>query len=446
MTRDDRHEQARQLLGAATQQLEQLQLPVGSRASGLARVVDVRRRRLSDTGDQREAGYLSLVEDADGLLDWRVDGGPSRTPARRATRRGLFDVTPIDQVAFEPVQGSQVSAYLKTLDEGFNPRYGLFDLAGQRVNEVKRQGRILLFVHGTFSQSEALVKPLREQPGGAAWLQAAQARYDQVMVFEHPTLAVGPWLNALDLCRAFGDTAAQIDVVCHSRGGLVVRWWLEVMSRALLPQARVVFFGAPLMGTGLASPYRLRTALKLFTNLAQALQQAAGLASLAVPLFTVAQGLMTLLASASGVLARSPVADATVALVPGLASMARYGMDGQQFILGNAELEKLGWGLTAAPPNYFAVTSNFETEDLGWRFWRAFRHPKERLADGVASALFSGDNDLVVDTESMTRLGLDAHITDPARRLDFGTNARVHHLNYFSQPESLKFIREALSF
>jgi hypothetical protein len=446
MNRDDKHEQARQLLGAATSQLEQLKLPVGLRASGMARVAEMRRRRLSDTGDPREAGYLSLVEDADGLLDWRVDGGPARTPARRATRRGLFDVTPIDQVAFEPVQGSQVSAYLKTLDEGFNPRYGLFDLAGQRVNEVQREGRILLFVHGTFSQSEALIDPLDEQPAGRLWLQAAQARYDQVMVFEHPTLAVGPWLNALDLARAFGDTAAQIDVVCHSRGGLVVRWWLEVLSRALLPRSRVVFFGAPLMGTGLASPYRLRTALKLVTNLAQALQQSAGLASLAVPLFTVAQGLMTLLASASGVLARSPVADATVALVPGLAAMARYGMDGQQFILGNAELEKLGWGLAAAPPNYFAVSSNFEPEDLGWQFWRFFRNPKERLADGVAGALFSGENDLVVDTDSMTRLSLAARITDPARRLDFGSNPTVHHLNYFSQPRSLQFISQALAF
>ena len=52
-------------------------------------------------------------------------------------------------------------------------------------------------------------------------------------------------------------------MVCHSRGGLVTRWWLEVFQRDLMPRARVVFVASPLMGTGLASPYRLRTALKL---------------------------------------------------------------------------------------------------------------------------------------------------------------------------------------
>jgi hypothetical protein len=323
---------------------------------------------------------------------------------------------------------------------------------------VAGSGRVLLIVHGTFSDSGAIVGQLEQarDASGAAigrqLLQAAQAHYQQVLVFEHPTLQAGPWLNALDLARAFAGTQAAVDVVCHSRGGLVTRWWLEVLQRELLARARVVFVASPLMGTGLASPYRLRAALKLLANYAAALGGAAALAGLAVPLFKVVEGLAALLASGSGLLSHTPVADATIAMVPGLAAMSRYGPDGGEFIRGNVELEKLSFGWTTPPPGYFTVTSNFESAALGWQFWQAFRQPVQRLGDAGADLLFAGDNDLVVDTPSMDRLGPESRITDPLpaigprRRLDFGANDRVHHLNYFQQPEVVAFIRQALGF
>ena len=448
----DDNEALRQLLAGATDRLVKAGVDMGPRVTTMPDVVDVRRRRLAGPRRAVEAGYLTLVRGPDGLLDWQVDTGPAatplRAPQRRASRRGLFDARPIDQVAYKPVQGSQVSAFLKTLDDSFNPRYGLYRLDGSRADTIAPGARVLLLVHGTFSQADAIVGQLQKMPGNAGrdLLAAAQAHYDQVLVFEHPTLALGPWLNALDLARAFGGSHAQVDVVCHSRGGLVTRWWLEVLSPQLLDRARVVFVGSPLMGTGLASPYRLRTALKLLTNLAAALQQVAGLAALALPLMSVVQGLMSLVASATSVVADTPLTDAAVAMVPGLAAMSRYGPDGQTFIHGNVELEKLGFGRTQVPPGYFAVSSNFEPTDPGWRFWEAFRDIKGRVADLAGDVLFAAGNDLVVDTPSMTQLSLDAAITDNARRLDFGTNAEVHHLNYFSQPRTAAFIRGALGF
>jgi hypothetical protein len=45
----------------------------------------------------------------------------------------------------------------------------------------------------------------------------------------------------------------------------------------------------------------------------------------------------------------------------------------------------------------------------------------------------------------MSRIGVAARI-DAARRLDFGTNPVVHHLNYFEQPRTAAFIREVLGF
>lgn len=449
------------LFDAATRSLEADGHAFGPHAGPAPRVADARRRRLRDGPPADAAAYLTLVRGADGLLDFRFDAGPAMRPQRRAARRGaagLFDAVPINHTLFRPIDGSQVSAFLAGLDQGFNPRYGLFDLQGRRVDHIVPAGRVLLIVHGTFSHSGAIVDQLAQaqDAAGAATgrqlLQAAQAHYQQVLVFEHPTLQVGPWINALDLARAFAGTQAAVDVVCHSRGGLVTRWWLEVLQRELLARSRVVFVASPLMGTGLASPYRLRAALKLLANYAAAVGTASGLAGLAVPMFKVVEGLAALLASGTGLLARTPVADATIAMVPGLAAMSRYGPDGADFIRGNVELEKLAFGHTAAPPGYFAVTSDFESAAAGWQFWQAFRRPVERLADAGADVLFSGANDLVVDTASMTLVGGDARIVDlpaPAalrRRLDFGTNDRVHHLNYFLQPQTVAFLRRALGF
>lgn len=439
----------------STKRLESAGLAIGAKAGSTRSVADARRRRMSQGPADDAAAYLTLVRGADGLLDWRCDGGPALRPQRagrrRAARRGpagLFDEVPINQALFRPVEGSKVSGFLASLDQGFNPRHGLFDLQGQAVTQIAPQGRVLLIVHGTFSKCAAIVDQLNgiADASGRQLLTAATARYQQVLLYEHPTLQLAPWINGLDLARAFAGSRAQVDIVCHSRGGLVTRWWLEVFQRELLAQARVVFVASPLMGTGLASPYRLRTALKLMTNYASAMSQVSALAATALPVFTVMQGLATLVGSASGLLARSPLADAAVAMVPGLAAMSRYGPDSGDFIRGNVELEKLSFGWQTPPTGYFAVTSNFETEAVGWQFWKAFRGAGLRLADAGTDAIFSGANDLVVDTASMTNISVDAAIDDAGRRHDYGTNAVVHHLNYFSQSDTVAFIRKALVF
>lgn len=439
-------EQLRQLMDDATRRLVSHGVEVGPRVQGMPGVVEMRRRRMGDGDRVDQAGYLTLVQGGDGLLDWQVDAGPSAYPTRRIARRGLFDAQPIDQIAFRPVVGSEVATFLAKLDRCFNPRYGLFDLDGQPVDTIASKGRVLLIVHGTFSKSNMIVNQLQSVPGdcGHHMLAAARGKYDQVLLFEHPTLSIGPILNALDLARAFAGSSAQVDVVCHSRGGLVVRWWLEVLSRQFASGARVIFCGSPLMGTALASPYRLRTALKLLTNMASAMRGVTELASLVVPMFSVIQGLMTLVASSTAVLSRTPVADVTAASVPGVAAMSRFGPDGRDYITGNFELEKLSFGWTKAPSHYFCVSTNFETEDPGWHFWRNFR--KENIAQAATDAIFSGENDLVVDTDSMTRMAANTRITEPSRVLAYGTNPVVHHLNYFSQRKTVEFIRTSLGF
>jgi hypothetical protein len=80
---------------------------------------------------------------------------------------------------------------------------------------------------------------------------------------------------------------------------------------------------------------------------------------------------------------------------------------------------------------------------VGWRFWRAFRTLPGRIASGAADLVFEGANDLVVDSSSMTSLA-DKLALPKTQILDFGTNDRVHHCNYFDQPETIAFLQAKL--
>jgi pimeloyl-ACP methyl ester carboxylesterase len=95
------------------------------------------------------------------------------------------------------------------------------------------------------------------------------------MAFDHHTLSHDPERNVRELlARLPGDV--ELDVICHSRGGLVARVLAERPSRFGLDTARarvrrVVFVGVPNAGTQLADPAhmthfldRMTSALNLF--------------------------------------------------------------------------------------------------------------------------------------------------------------------------------------
>jgi hypothetical protein len=403
--------------------------------------VGVLRRRRLRRGEE-ESQFLTLVRGPDGVLRWETDAGPSSyAPSRRAARRRGGERTAgdvVEEFKYRPLEGSQVAQLLDRLDDGFNPERGLRRLtaAGWQKGDAipVPKGRILLFVHGTFSKAESLLAGLRATPEGRTFVAHALRDYDQVLAFEHPTLSVSPFLNALDLARAFANTAARIDVVCHSRGGLVVRWWLEALNANPRLRAHVVFVASPLWGTSLAAPDRLRHALNLLTNVVDATRTAADMAALAVPMLGVISGLMRLVGSASRAIAGTPIVDAAVAMIPGLAAQSR--------MENNFERQRLGIGLQKVPLTYSAVRSNFEPKAAGWRFWENFVRPGQRIADAGADVVFVGPNDLVVDTPSMTELSGKLAISGSKCIRDFGTSATVHHLNYFSQKETVAFLAE----
>ena len=423
--------------------------PEGLKAS----VPALRRRRRP--GQPDPVGVLTLTRSSDGVLRWH-EGPLARTlPGRRrraaaAPRShsdrarvgtpeftsGVPEAEPLEQFYFEKLEPNEVAAFLARRDQGFTPNPGLRRLSGGQLVPVSGpmgKGRLLLIVHGTFSNSDNLLEGVRRSPTGPAFLQRLEAHYDQVLTFDHPTVSVSPILNALDLAAAFAATRADVDVIAHSRGGLVARWWLDALGGAAPGRRRAVLVGSPLGGTSLAAPPRLRQAMNLLTNFGAALKLAGAAASVYLPFLSAPVAILRVATSITGFMARTPVFDAAVAMIPGLA--------GQSRVLDNPELDRARRLAAPAAVEYSVVQSNFETEDPGWRFWRRFRG--EAIGEAAADVLFPGENDLVVDTASMTEFSAEAFPSSRVRA--FRRSSKVHHTSYFEQPETLHFIADRLA-
>jgi hypothetical protein len=301
----------------------------------------------------------------------------------------------------------------------------------EAVGAAPSQGKILLLVHGTFSSGDHLLAEFQATPAGRELLARARREYDAVLTFDHATISVSPILNAIDLARALAGTNASIDLVAHSRGGIVARSFLEHLAPHVVGPRRLILVGSPLDGTSLASPPRLRAALDLLTNVSRALAVGAITFPIANAFFIAAAGLLRVIASITSAASKTPLLDAAVAMIPGLAAQSR--------VENNAELRRLRIG-PPAPVDYSAIIADFEPDTVGWAFWKVFNSPGARVADWAADLVFEGANDLVVDTASMTVLDHGLRLTGTNQVLDFGKTSQVHHVNYFRQKRTLQFI------
>lgn len=414
-----------------------------------------RRRRRATNGADSVMKTVSLVEE-DGVLYWR-DGIPARTPGgrrRRAGRRAeaVTDGSLVLTNEFPQLAPNKVIAAIGAIDRRINTsidaslrsrlralrqtKDGSFALDAADISGPF-SGRTLLFVHGTFSNADNMLGEFTVPGGpGLRFLDRAThgaKKYDNVVFFDHPTLSVSPVINALELGRVMARSSGQIDVIGHSRGGLVVRWWLEAFGDSLrlasAAQVRAVLAGSPLHGTSLAAPDKIQNAMSLVSNVGTFAEKTLSLVGVANPLLWVAGKLVEVIVSVTGALAKTPLVDALTALVPGLS--------GQSAVDNNHELNRLRTGPVAVAPAYYAVISNFETKDPGWKFWRNFR--TDRAGDLAADIVFPGANDLVVDTWSMTDFGVpQLKLAGPP--CNFGASDTVWHCNYFRQEKTIDYL------
>ncbi|MGM0576176.1 MAG: DUF7379 domain-containing protein [Myxococcota bacterium] len=255
--------------------------------------------------------------------------------------------------------------------------------------------RILALVHGTFSSTHGCFGGLADE-STRPLLAAALEHYDAVVGFDHRTLSVTPKDNAgwiwEVLCSAdWQDWTPQVDIVCHSRGALVVRTLIEELaprSDSDLRFGEVAMVAPTNGGTLLASPRHWHDLLDHLTTITAGVAWALS----PVPEIKIAaeiakdwmSGLVVLVKALATATLDGDVAGAGV---PGLWAMAPEG----DYLERLDSLEPH----TAVPPSYRLATVDFEPESLSLL----------RVADAAVDRLFKGAaNDLVVDNASATRL------------------------------------------
>lgn len=260
--------------------------------------------------DGAEAGQLVLACDESGVLTWhlpladdqsvqtpsmRGGGGvkrfliPATQPQARPPGRvaGWSLITPAERkllkVLVYPVTDTILGSIGKHFAERWEERhrpYGLRKFSpasfsepgGNAVgaNDWERlaAGRAPLFIHGTFSTAHGALSQI---PGAA--FSALHQRYGgRVFSFNHFSLSHDPRRNVEWLLgQPPPGRPLELDIVCHSRGGLVARTLTERPTAFGLPVAqltvkRIVLVGAPNQGTLLAHPDRIVNMLDRFTT------------------------------------------------------------------------------------------------------------------------------------------------------------------------------------
>ncbi|WP_156312028.1 DUF7379 domain-containing protein [Methylobacterium platani] len=297
--------------------------------------------------------------------------------------------------------------------------------------------RVLLAIHGTFSSTAGGFGQLGPTAWGGAFLNACQARYDLVLGYDHRTLSETPAENAVALLAALrgldwgGGAAPEIDVVAHSRGGLVARWLIEALAPGSGWGAvfrRAILVGATNGGTELARPENWSAFLDLYTNLAVAACRALTFLPQAAPVATI---LAETIATLGEFVKQIPLSGLDSGVAPGLFAMT----PDNPFL---KDLNGLQPGqFAAADAIYHVVSSSFAPTLFG-----TDHQPKEFplrlvqvLGSSTVTALMRGaENDLVVDTPSMS--AIDSAFGDFVRdTLHFAASPQIYHTNYFARPE-----------
>ena len=383
--------------------------------------------RLAVPAPEPGRGQVVLVRDEHGITTWHLPAPPTRgielgppgsqifeIPRYPASTEGqrLFGLPKIFQVLTYPlaVAGGAIVDYgLGKWDRRNHPTrltaYGVdasqAPIEDNKWNELA-EGPCLLFIHGTFDTISGAFAMLPRTT-----LQELHNRYNhRVIAFDHPTLADSPIANARALMKIVRDRKLMVDIVCHSRGGLVTRSLAERPGdlATLAPNFSVrtaVLVGSTSNGTDLANADRLKDLLDRLTTM---------LSFLPVP-------------------AAAPAIATIVAVIKSFGAVgiqAAHALDGldamsppRPFL---AELNKAP--SLAAGGSYRAILSDYEPEDPDVKAFFA-----DEFKDYV---VFRGANDGMVSGEST--IGKSIKKPFPIETTcSFEKDEHVEHANYFGQ-------------
>jgi pimeloyl-ACP methyl ester carboxylesterase len=275
------------------------------------------------------------------------------------------------------------------------------DLGADELGKLA-EGRTLLFIHGTASRCHSgfgrLPDPVLERLGD---------RYaGRVAGFDHPTIGYSPTENATWLGEQFRELSSplEVDVIAHSRGGLVTRVLSEQPGAAGLDPGAfrvrsAVFVGTPNAGTPLADFDHLGKLVDNLTNLLELVPDNPVTDPLEVILSVVKQLAVGALKGLDGLTAMSP---------------------------GGPYLSEFLNVPSGGGADYRAVCSNFEPAEAA---------PLGRIARDLATDAIFDDhpNDLVVPTVGVHAENGSSHfpVADP---LTLDAREAVDHSSFWVHP------------
>lgn len=279
-------------------------------------------------------------------------------------------------------------------------------------------GRSLLFLHGTFSTAHGAFATL---PSGV--LRSLSDHYGgRVFAWNHFTLSDDPRENALRFLQGIpDDVTLDVDIICHSRGGLVARALCEPASDGLdasgkLAVGSVVFVGSPNAGTLLAHPDHVLHMIDRYTTALNVLPTG--------PVTGILEAIVTTV---------KILAHATMKSLDGLAAMhpeGRYLRDVNR--------------PAVTTTRYFAISSNFEPDTADAEALRSII--TRRIGDAMMDRVFgNAPNDLVVPTRGVYDAAGPNFPIAPEDRLVFPPSRAVWHSAYFEQPETAECLRRWLT-
>lgn len=265
------------------------------------------------------------------------------------------------------------------------------------------QGRALLLVHGTFASAYGAFHRLP-----ADTFSALYQRYGgRVFALNHPTVASSPIENVAWLAnqlKGLGLPPLEVDVLAHSRGGLVGRVLTEQPAlgqiAGRLVVRNLVMVGTPNAGTALADVKHLGQLLDRFSTLLQ-------------------------LAPDNGI---TDALDVILSVVKQLATGFVSGLDGLMSMNpSGAFLTRILNVPGGTDARYFAAASNFEPP-TGAKLLSIARNAGTDLVFGPSH------NDLVVPTEGVFTVP-GANEFPIAEPLVFDAADHVDHSGYWTQPK-----------
>ncbi|MDQ3914441.1 MAG: hypothetical protein M3323_03785 [Actinomycetota bacterium] len=396
-------------------------------------------------------GQVLLAADEDGVLRWVAPddippeesvtrGGDSRTytvpksvvPAPDSGRRGLVGALGkkvLKVLAFKLIDaaaGAAAQLFASRWEKDKHPhRLRSFERGTYRTGDVPALtpaevasltgGPALLLVHGTMSVTHGAFRRLPED-----LVQRLNDAYSgRVFAFDHPTVSVTPTENVKWLAAQLRDAQLTVDVLAHSRGGLVARVLAEHPEEAGLPPGalnvrKVVMVGTPNAGTALAHPQHLGELVDTWTNLLELVPDNAVTDVLAVIVSVVKQLAVGALGGLDGIMSMNP-----------------SGSYLSEFLNGPNASPFPGPGGA-----YFAVASNFEPAE---------GDPLGRFArDRVTDAIFEkAPNDLVVPHDGVFSNNGSPRfpIADPVK---IGAADAIDHSSYWVSDPALKLFADVL--